>query len=119
MTKWNRILTMAVFGLLLTGAAAADTLELKDGRILQGRYMGGTRAVLRFEVDGSVQTFSTNDVVALTFTNDGRDQAPAPAAAPIAAGPQTDAASSGNVTLPAGQSLLVRMIDGVDSSKNH
>jgi hypothetical protein len=27
--------------------------------------------------------------------------------------------SSGTVTLPAGQSLLVRMIDGVDSSKNH
>lgn len=119
MTKWNRILTMAVFGLLLTGAAAADTLELKDGRILQGRYMGGTRAVLRFEVDGSVQAFSTNDVVALTFTNDGRDQAPAAAAAPVAAGPQTDVTSSGNVTLPAGQSLLVRMIDGVDSSKNH
>src|SRR5215813_12284624 len=102
MTKSNRILTMAVFGLLLTGAAAADTLELKDGRILQGRYMGGTRAVLRFEVDGSVQTFSTNDVVALTFTNDGRDSASAPAAAaapvaaaPVAAGPQTDVTSGG------------------------
>jgi hypothetical protein len=28
-------------------------------------------------------------------------------------------APGGNVTIPAGQSLLVRMIDGVDSSKNH
>ena len=35
--------------------------------------------------------------------------------------PQTEdpAAKYGEVTIPAGQSLLVRMIDGVDSSKNH
>jgi len=132
MTKWNRILTMTMFGLLLAGAAAADTLELKDGRILQGRFLGGTRAVLRFEVDGAVQTFSTNDIVALTFTNDAGDPGAAPAdaapaadaAPPARALPSTPAprpaavASSDSVTLPAGQSLLVRMIDGVDSSKN-
>ena len=121
MTKSSRFVSLAVFTLLLAATAAADTLELKDGRILQGRYLGGTQAVLRFEVNGSVQTFSTNDIVAVTFTSGSgaASAAPAPAAlAPRSPAP-TSYASGDSVTIPAGQSLLVRMIDGVDSSKNH
>jgi hypothetical protein len=127
MSKWNRFLTATVLGLLLAGVAAADTLELKDGRVLHGRYLGGTQAVLRFEVKGEVQTFSTIDIVALTFTGRNADGPPPPVApsaiAPVAAPPPMAAAPAAeyrdNVTIPAGQSLLVRMIDGVDSSKNH
>jgi hypothetical protein len=129
MKKIAGFFAMALLGLILATTAAADTLELKDGRVLQGRYLGGTQAVMRFEINGEVQTFSVNDVVALTFTrrssNSGgvapayppTDSAPAPASsyAPTAAAPAGD----GTVTIPAGQSMLIRMIDGVDSSKNH
>src|SRR5213082_1175537 len=125
-TKW---IGAAILGVALAGAAAADTLELKDGRVLQGKFLGGTQAILRFQVDGDVQTFSTNDIVALTFTRGSSQpqQMPAPAApaapaqAPAPASPAVsqDNYGSSSVTLPAGQSLLVRMIDGVDSSKNH
>jgi hypothetical protein len=164
----------AVLGLFFAGAAAADTLELKDGRVLQGRYLGGTQAVLRFEIKGEVQTFNVSDAVAVTFTgNSGATSTPAPMPPPDAPPPpsaantspapdaptpdaptpdapqpsvvsrdvppqapangpvlkrsslapapsaQDPAAQYGEVTIPAGQSLLVRMIDGVDSSKNH
>ncbi len=126
MSKWNRFLTAAVLALLFAGMAAADTLELKDGRVLRGKYLGGTQAVLRFEVNGEVQTFSTIDIVALTFTGryaGGPPPAVAPSAmAPTAPPPMAAAPAAGygdSVTIPAGQSLLVRMIDGVDSSKNH
>lgn len=121
MNKSIRLLTAIALALILAGVSAADTLELKNGKVVQGKYLGGTQAVLRFEVNGEVQAFSTNDVVALTFT--GRSgtaapvAAPAPMAAPAAA-PVSNAAG-GDVTIPAGQSLLVRMIDGVDSEKNH
>jgi hypothetical protein len=129
MKTWTRLLGVAVIGAALAGAAAADTLELKDGRVLQGKFLGGTQAILRFQVDGDVQTFSTNDIVALTFTR-GSSQphqisappspaAPAPAPAPPAPTTSQSNYDSNSVTLPAGQSLLVRMIDGVDSSKNH
>lgn len=134
--------------LLLAGLASADTLELKDGRVLQGRYLGGTQAVLRFEINGDVQTFSTNDIVALTFTrgmghgrrdntpppppdnpppppdnsnNSPTDNPPAnnpPANNPQPQGPPPQAYSGGDYTLQAGQPILVRMIDTVDSSKN-
>ncbi len=123
MNTWKRYLFAAILTFGLAWTASADTLELKDGRVLQGRYLGGTQAVLRFEVNGQVQTFSTNDIVAVTFTGGGSATAtppPAPATslAPTSAPQSTAAASSDTVTLPAGQSLLVRMIDGVDSSKN-
>jgi hypothetical protein len=178
----ERMVAAFALGLFFASAALADTLELKDGRILQGRYLGGTQAVLRFEINGEVQTFSVNDAVAITFTGgSGKTSAPEvvppaaaapadapspaapppPAAAPPPAPPDTSAASAapapdtaqppvtsqdvpppvakpspvapksvqapqvqdpaaqyGEVTIPAGQVLLVRMIDGVDSSKN-
>src|SRR5262244_1355139 len=79
MKNLSRTLLAAGAALLLAGMGFADTLELKDGRVLQGKYLGGTQAVLRFEVNGEVQTFPTHDIVALTFT---RNSGSAPAAAP-------------------------------------
>jgi len=125
MSKWNRLLTAAVLALFFAGMASAHTLELKDGRVVHGKYLGGTQAVLRFEVNGEVQVFNTVDIVTLTFTGRyaGGPPAVAPSAMAPAAPPPTAAASAAeygdSVTIPAGQSLLVRMIDGVDSSKNH
>jgi hypothetical protein len=156
-----RTMVAVVLGLFIAGTAVADTLELKDGRVLQGRYLGGTQAVLRFEINGEVQTFNVSEAVALTFTgttsateapapappsgtsklpaptapdsaapsSDGRqapvasEDVPPPAARPTSLAPGTSraqdpAAPYGEITIPAGQSLLVRMIDGVDSSKN-
>ena len=141
MRDFSRLMVMAGVALVFAGLGFADTLELKDGRVLQGKYLGGTQAVLRFEVNGDVQTFPTHDIVALTFTrgSSGRvpETAPPPPAAAPADNPPPDqgappaAASAlspsannannngGDITLPAGQPLLVRMIDTVDSSKNH
>ena len=151
MKSRGRMIAAVVLGLLFVSAAAADTLELRDGRVLHGRYLGGTQAVLRFEIRGEVQTFNVSEAVALTFTGSASSvsapapapappprpsapaprpseqapvtsqDAPPPAARPTSLAPQTEdpAAKYGEVTIPAGQSLLVRMIDGVDSSKNH
>jgi hypothetical protein len=143
MKRVGRFLTAVVLGLFSVSLAAADTLELKDGRVLTGRYLGGTQVVLRFEINGEVQTFRTAEIVALTFTGHSGSSAsaaapstppapseppvpgmaPAPAApaamAPAAAPSTTSTDPIADVTIPSGQSLLVRMIDGVDSSKNH
>jgi len=132
----SKLLIAAAAALLFTGIGFADTLELKDGRVLQGRYLGGTQAILRFEVNGDVQTFPTHDIVALTFTRgSGRRAAepppppnnppdnPPPGNAPpdnppnARTPPQTY--NGGDFTLPAGQPIMIRMIDSVDSSKNH
>jgi hypothetical protein len=119
MKSVNRFLVAVVLGLFFVGAAGADTLELKDGRVLKGKYLGGTQAVLRFEINGEVQTFNTTDAVALTFTASAGRSVPAGAQAAVPANSMAASASGGEVTIPAGQSMLVRMIDGVDSAKNH
>jgi hypothetical protein len=116
MKRWTRFVAAVAVGLVFVGAAVADTLELKDGRVLQGRFLGGTQAVVRFSMNGDIQTFNVSEVVALTFTSNYGGPTSAPAPAPQAAAPVP---AGGAVNIPAGQSLLVRMIDGVDSSKNH
>ena len=131
----SKALVAAVAALLLAGIGFADTLELKDGRVLQGRYLGGTQAILRFEVNGDVQTFPTHDIVALTFTRAGGRRAAEPPPPPPPNNPPDNPPNDppqapaqpappqgyngGDFTLPAGQPMMVRMIDGVDSSKNH
>lgn len=127
MRNLKRFFAAIAVAFFFVSVAAADTLELKSGKVIQGRYLGGTAAVLRFEVNGEVQTFSANDIVALTFTGRSGGATPmaaSPAPAPAAAAPApapapAPVAPGGEVTIPAGQSILVRMIDGVDSSKNH
>ena len=123
MKGFAKFLVAAALALASASAASADTLEFKDGRVLHGRYVGGTQAQLRFEANGTIHTFSVNDIVALTFTS-SYGSAAAPMAAPAArlATPAQHAATpapDGRVTIPGGTALLVRMIDGVDSAKNH
>jgi hypothetical protein len=123
MKRWTGIVSVAALSLVFAGAAAGDTLEFKDGRVLHGRFLGGTAATLRFEQRGNVETYNVSDIVALTFTGDyGNGAAERPGGAPLresAPPPPQNFASNGMITIPAGQSILVRMIDGVDSSKNH
>jgi hypothetical protein len=93
--------------------------------VVQGRFLGGTQALVRFSVNGQVQTFNVTEVVALTFTSNygNSETAPPPPQEQPAPQPQSyqqqaPAPAAGPMTIPAGQPMLVRMIDGVDSSKN-
>lgn len=38
-------------------AASADVLELKDGKILTGKYVGGTAGTIRFDTGGGTQDY--------------------------------------------------------------
>ena len=100
---------------------AADTLELKGGKILTGKYVGGTAGTVRFETSEGVQVIETSQMLALSFggdslakpaTGSGSTQTPAAAgAASVAAG----SAAGGAINIPAGTPLLVRMVDPVSS----
>jgi hypothetical protein len=125
MTRFTRPIAATALGLLFAGAAMADTLELKDGRLLTGRFLGGTQAMMRFSVNGEVQTYNVTEIVALTFTSDYGNPPPPPPP-PAAPAPQPQAAIApapapvgSQTVIPAGQPLLIRMIDGVDSKTNN
>ena len=54
------------------GLAGADSLQLRNGGHLQGKYIGGTTTAIGFMTGGSVEYFPTSEVLALIFdsTND-------------------------------------------------
>jgi hypothetical protein len=151
------VAALTIFGFLIASTACADVLELKSGEIVQGKFISGSSATIRFEVNGQQQTFALKDVLNIGFTDTSEAAPPPPAsdsAAPPAnnAPPQSDVAPapapsradnpppddnpapadvpapppgrpySGpmqSVTIPSGTSVLIRMIDSVDSSTNH
>lgn len=117
--------TLVWIALTLWGTphASADVLELKDGKTLNGKYAGGTASTVRFETSEGLQVLETSRILALTFTGAGASSTAAPpAAAPPAAAPPTAASpaaapapASRSVTLPAGTTVLVRLVDAVSS----
>jgi YMGG-like Gly-zipper len=113
---WVVIVAVCFFASVLR----ADTLKLKDGRTIQGKYLGGTDSQITFYTNGNLEHFAISDATSITFggqdttlpaTSTTSPAAPAPAASP-------SAASSGTVLVPAGTHLVVRMINGVDSDTN-
>jgi hypothetical protein len=112
-TIWMMALSLCAV-LALAVAASADTLTLKDGRVIQGKYIGGTADAIQMDVNGTVQTYDVRDVRSLTRDSNSLPDAPSPQALP----PQTPAPPPG-VTVPEGTRILVRMIDGIDSERNH
>jgi hypothetical protein len=135
-----KVLLAALAVIALATASWADTLELKDGKLIQGKFLGGSEFNIRFQVNGQEQIFKKADVLNISFndtvagsTDSSQASAPAPAAAaapasvaaaapataPEAVAPSTAAMPASNtVTIPSGTHLLIRMIDGIDSSKN-
>lgn len=49
--------------------AGADSLQLRNGRHLQGKYVGGTTTTLGFMTGGMVEYFAISEVLVLIFEN--------------------------------------------------
>ena len=103
-------------------AARADSLELKNGSLIKGRFMGGSQTSVSFEVGSSVQSYDVADIRSLRFNSEPQSISPPvpsnqPSAAP-AVGQEEVAKSVPSVTIPAGTRLSVRTIDAIDSTKN-
>ena len=104
-----RSLTLAL-ALALPLAAVADTLTLRDGRVLQGVYRGGTAEMLHFEIDGTLRGVPLGDVVSVSFL--GRQPGdPAPTAQQAAPAPSV-------ARVAAGTRLRVRLAEPLDPHKN-
>lgn len=123
-------------GLFLAATLSwADTLELKNGSVIKGTYVGGSETQISFRVGSTVQQYAVSDVASLKF--EGHDSATGsasgfasrPAETVTAAASTTTAtgydssaaspASGRSITVPSGSRLLIRTIDAVDSDRNH
>lgn len=129
---WILIVTVLVASL-----ASADSLQLKNGSLIKGRYLGGTESEITFKVGSSTQRYAVADVESITFDQSGMPAPAAPspssqsnapqlsprplqAAAPVAATVPSPASTrrAAYRTVPAGTSIMIRTIDAVDSDRN-
>lgn len=68
--KLGSVLVMVVWIVAVCSSlASADSLQLRNGRHLQGKYVGGSTTMIGFMTSGSVEYFQTSDVLALVFDN--------------------------------------------------
>jgi hypothetical protein len=118
----QRILLCAV---ACTAVLTADTLVLRSGRSVEGTYLGGDSRRVRIAVGEKVESYSVDEISNIHF---GSSQTPAAtAAAPpprkraelLRPSPEpVTAPKSGRSEVPAGTSLVIRMIDDVDSERD-
>jgi hypothetical protein len=69
-------LTIAL-ALVLCAAAYADVITLKNGRVINGTYLGGDSRQVKVAEGDQVETFQVNEIVKIVFGNgDAEAQAP-------------------------------------------
>jgi len=118
MVKFARNYGLLLLLCLLSSSAWSDTLELRNGSVIKGKFISGTDAEIRFQVGSSVQKYSVADIFSLKFDNDGASQfATRPNESKAAE--QKVAQTPAMITIRAGTRISVRTVDGIDSTKNH
>jgi hypothetical protein len=121
---------MRIFPIVLVLATAcagwADIVTLRNGRVINGNYLGGSPRQVKIEVGDQIQTFDLADVVRIEFNSSSTaaasaEEPPRQVRRATIMRPdsmETAPQSRPRVELPAGSNLVVRMIDGVDSEVN-
>jgi hypothetical protein len=103
--------------------AWADSLELRNGSLIKGKFMGGTESEISFKVGSSMQKYNLADIVSLKFDSErtAADQAKPSTVSFLTERQPTEHAGQGTpsyVTIRAGTRISVRTIDAIDSTQN-
>jgi len=99
-----------LLSLLLTlgiaGPIAADTLELADGSILEGDFIGSSNGIIMFDTGEGIEAFPESEVVGVFFSSG------------VATAEAEVASNASVVTVPAGTRLVIRTTETIDSSRH-
>ena len=110
--------------LAIVALLPADTLILRNGSTINGKFVSGDSRSIRFATGSQVNTYDLADIDNLRFDGATAAQPPAPPPAyqtpppPPEAPPPPPAASSrapSGIGIPAGTDVSIRTIDAVDS----
>ncbi len=94
---------ITVLSLFTTCALQADTIELADGTLLEGDFIGSSNGIIMFDTGGGIEAFPESKVVGIFFSSG------------VATREEETKAS---VTVPTGTRLVIRTIDTIDSSRH-
>ena len=118
----SKRINVLIFALSVVAVSAhADSLELKNGSLINGKFMGGSQTSISFQVGSSVQSYDLTDIRSLRFASEALGTSPSvPSKQPVPSFRETqgEVANSSPVTIPAGTRISVRTIDAIDSTKH-
>ena len=60
------IVLVGVFVVLAPGLRA-DSLQLKNGNFVQGKYLGGTERAVQFEANGKIRLYGIDEILSISF----------------------------------------------------
>jgi len=124
---------LSVF-LLLANSVMADTVFFRDGRTLNGSFVGGDARTIRVAIGDRVETIRLADVDRISFGEPEQAYAPPvlrtppeepayrpePAPAPPPPPPPARRDDFGDrAMIPSGTVLTIRMVDSVDSQRDY
>jgi hypothetical protein len=136
------LLRLATIGVVAVSLCSADTLTLRNGRVITGQYVGGDARHIRMAIGDHVDSFNVEDVGDLEFggnpppptqppppdQSQGQNQGPGlrtsppPPARDQGFTQQQPAPSTmpvAGIQIPSGTPITVRMIESVDSKVAH
>lgn len=109
---------------LLLCPAWGDSLQLRNGSLIKGTFLGGTDDEIRFQVGTREQRYALGDIVSVSFDDDNRTY-PSAESQPLPTPPQPEAGQSlptsgsrGAVKVPSGTRIVIRTVDAIDSNRN-
>ncbi len=92
--------------LMLSSLVLADTLELADGTLLEGDFVGSSNGIIMFNTGDGIEAFPEEEVVGLFLS----------AGVANAERQRTNVPSM--LTVPAGTRMVIRMADTIDSRRH-
>jgi hypothetical protein len=101
------VLIIAGISALTASSLLADTLELANGQLHEGTFVGSSNGIVMFDTGAGIEAFPQDQVVGLFFSN-GVATAEAIIEEP----------SRGQIVVPAGTRLVIRTTDNIDSSQH-
>ena len=115
------VLTLLIFVWNLT--AFSDTIVLKNGLALKGKYKGGTEKTIKFETSGAVQEIALSEVKSITFSEALPAQAAQGTGGAVGAlpgGGTTATALTGQVSeIPSGTKIMVKTTKAISTAQHN
>ena len=108
--------------LLMIFTLQANTLVLKNGLTLEGKYKGGTDSTVKFETSGAVQEVAISEIKSLTFSAPAEKAEAAVATDPAitagAAGTAAAIPAPSGTQIPAGTKLMIRTKEAISTASH-
>jgi hypothetical protein len=97
---------ITVLSLFTTCSLQADTIELADGTLLEGDFIGSSNGIIMFDTGTGIEAFPESKVVGIYFSSG------------VATREGIEKETANSITVPTGTRLVIRTIDTIDSSRH-